>query len=149
MQGSTSFVITSLDAPGRYPLVRAEGGISGTSGCTLDVSALGDGWSGSLEYADKTFWAVIEGGAAPEVIPPTFADGDGKRAFELTAEGRVKLHLTNVNGALYYALATATTLQDGGDWKTNEFRKGQTDFDVERDPSAPAGFYKVIVREAP
>ena len=75
---------------------------------------------------------------------PSFADGeDGTPAFELTSDGKVSLHLTNVEGALYYELQSCTTL---GEWKRVAIQQGEADFVADR-TADPSCFYRVVVSD--
>jgi len=61
-----TFVVKAAEGPGNYPLVRATtsltfNGMNELTGCSLDVSPLGKGWSGTLELSEdgKTLSAKL------------------------------------------------------------------------------------------
>ncbi len=60
-------------------------------------------------------------------------------------DGKVRIHLSNVKGALYYTILTATSL-DSGNWTPcGAYELGQDDF--EYDTSGATRFYKGSVHD--
>ena len=69
----------------------------------------------------------------------------GRDAGIVIVDGKVRIHLSNVKGALYYTILTATSL-DSGNWTPcGAYELGQDDF--EYDASGATRFYKASVRD--
>lgn len=81
--------------------------------------------------------------ALNEKAVPRIANEDATQAFELTADGKVKIHLTQVHPGLYYALETCEKL--GDTWTRGAFVQGQSDFTVKC--VGDSGFYRVAVQD--
>lgn len=69
-----------------------------------------------------------------------------KKAFTLE-DGKIRIHVGNAQPLLYYALGFVGELS--GEWSTNEWSRGATDFEDEPGAGVPQRFYRVFTTDAP
>ena len=81
-----------------------------------------------------------------DAAKPVIEDEDGSKAFEFK-DGKVLIHLTNVENKLYYSIVSAETLDaEDEDWEQcGEYEAGKSDFELEA--AGETRFYKASVKD--